>query len=125
LGAQYLWVAVDVRDFKAGVVEDSLWRDLHIDFRLTEPAFCEMEVLDSFGRTVTNISTRRRFPVGDGHMSWSMLIPQSPTAKIQPTKLPQDYSPGKLLPQGVKGEISRHLLIARALPAGSKGWFPG
>ncbi len=99
-GAQYLWVGVDVKDFAARVVRRSRWRDLEVDFYLTEPAFCSLDVIDNFGRFITRITTRRRFDSGCGHIAWNMRIPQAThTGQVQP-ELPQEYQRGEQLPPG-------------------------
>jgi len=99
-GAQYLWVAVDVPRFEARVVTDSIWRDLNIDFELTEPAFCEMDVLDGLGRLTARLTTKRRFPTGRGHLAWNLRVPKgSPFSRANPS-LPLDYKPGEPLPDG-------------------------
>jgi len=99
-GAQYFWVAVDVPRFEAKVRVDSIWRDLDVDFTLTEPALCELDVLDNYGRFLTRIASRRRFPAGKNHLSWSMVIPRAlPNDKSFP-ELPPQYQRGKRLPIG-------------------------
>ncbi|NQT35401.1 hypothetical protein HQ587_09440 [bacterium] len=99
-GAQYLWVAVDVPSFSADIVLNSMWSDLKVAFELTEPAFCEMDILDSFGRFITRISTRRYFPAGSSSISWNMRVPKRQSDKSLYTELPPEYKPGQILPDG-------------------------
>ncbi len=99
-GAQYFWVAVDVRDFTAYVKISGKWKDLIVDFFLTEPALAEIDVMDKSGHFLARIANNRRFPSGHTHLSWSMNIPdRSPDGKPLPA-LPKKYTRGKLLPPG-------------------------
>jgi hypothetical protein len=100
LGAQYMWVAVDVTSIEAKVVKDSLWQDLRVDFTLTEPAFCEMDILDSYGRFVSRLSTSRRFMTGAGFLSWDLRVPKQSMRDVVTSNLPDKYVPGELLPVG-------------------------
>lgn len=99
-GAQYMWVAVDVTSIEAKVVKDSIWRDLRVDFTLTEPAFCEMDILDSYGRFVSRLSTSRRFMTGPGHLSWDLRVSKGNMQDAAVANLPDKYVPGELLPAG-------------------------
>ncbi|MDP8240648.1 MAG: NHL repeat-containing protein [Candidatus Hatepunaea meridiana] len=99
-GAQYLWVAVDVSRFEAKVIIDSVWRDLSIDFEISEPAYCEIDVLDSYGRFVTRLSIRRRFPVGVGNLKWDLRVPRKIAGISTKSELPPQYKPGQRLPDG-------------------------
>ena len=96
-----MWVGVDVPSFEAEVVAGSAWRDLSIDFDLTEPAFCEMDVLDSYGRFVARISTSRRFIPGAGHLSWNLRVPKRLRKGVTLPTLPREYQRGEILPPGV------------------------
>jgi len=99
-GAQYLWVAVDVPELTTNVRTDSIWNDLDIDFYLTEPANCEMDVTDKYGRFLTQFIQRRRLETGQNHLSWSTVIPKmNPNNESSPA-LPPQYTPGKPLPPG-------------------------
>ena len=100
MGAQYLWVGVDVQSLQAEVKADSVWSDLQVNFTLTEPAFCEMDILDSFGRFIARLSTRRRFQVGDGNIRWNMRVPLKLPKGDLFQSLPEKYQPGELLPGG-------------------------
>lgn len=99
LGAQYLWVAVDVSGFRAFVKTDSIWRDLAIDFFLTEPAFCKFDVLDKYGRFITRITQSRRLKSGENHLEWDLRVPLN-QPDDQRNNLPDEYIPGQLLPSG-------------------------
>ena len=100
LGAQYMWVAVEVPRFEASVVTDSIWRDLRVDFDLTEPALCEMDILDIYGRFVARLSTCRRFLPGAGHLSWNLRVPKRWRQTIPLPILPKEYKAGEILPPG-------------------------
>lgn len=100
LGAQYMWVAVDVQSFSARVISDSIWRDLRVDFELTEPAYCEMDVLDGFGRFIARLAKKRRCPVGKGHLVWGLRVPKSLPDGSSYSILPVEYQPGQMLPDG-------------------------
>jgi len=99
-GAQYLWVATDVSDFRAKVRVDSVWKDLDVDFRLTEPALAEIDVYDHYHRYITRIAEGRRFRAGNNHFSWSMIVPQREVYEDRPTMLPPKVSRGQPLPPG-------------------------
>lgn len=99
-GAQYLWVAVDVPEFSAKVRSDSVWHDLDVDFFLSEPAFCTLELFDSYGRFLTRIVNKRLFQTGKQHLAWQMKIPTSVTGDKPSTELPAGFSQGELLPNG-------------------------
>jgi len=99
-GAQYMWVAVDVTSFEAKVIKDSIWQDLKVDFTLTEPAFCEMDILDSYGRFISRLSTSRRFMTGLGQLSWNLRVPKRGVKDVVASTLPDKYILGELLPAG-------------------------
>ncbi len=99
-GAQYLWVAVDVRNFRAETRIDSIWRDLDIDFYLTEPALGNVDLLDEFDRTIVHIVKNRRFDAGSNHLSWAMEIPEGLSYDQGKIQLPEKFTPGKQLPKG-------------------------
>ena len=99
-GAQYLWVAVDVPYINGEVEYSGEWRDLMVDFRITEPATCEIEVLDEYGRFLARIVNGRRFPAGNNHFAWGLKIPHSLTRPIGYPDLPAKYKTDEYLPSG-------------------------
>lgn len=99
-GAQYLWVGVDVSRLTAEVKTVSVWSDLMIDFNLTEPAFCDMDIVDSYGRFIARVSTSRRFPAGSNHIAWAMVIPGTPPKDLHHVELPPEFKRGERLPAG-------------------------
>jgi len=99
-GAQYMWVAVEVQRFSAKVVADSIWRDLHVDFQLTEPAYCDLDVMDNFGRLLARLSPGRRFGADAGHFAWGLTIPDKLPGDQSYPALPANYRPGQPLPTG-------------------------
>jgi len=99
-GAQYLWVGVDVDSFRASVRADSIWRDLDVDFRLTEPAFLDLTLQDSFGRFIAQLARGQRFTAGAGHLSWGTVLKGRRTDEVGLPALPPEYHVGERLPAG-------------------------
>jgi len=99
-GAQYLWVGVDVFNFNARVVADSIWRELKLDFHTTEPAYVDLDVYDDVGRFITRFASRRRCQAGANRISWNMTLPKAlPDGSPLPT-LPLKPIAGEQLPAG-------------------------
>jgi hypothetical protein len=99
-GAQYFFVGVDISDFRATVKADSTWRDLNIDFRLTEPALIDIDVTDIYGQFIARLVERRRYGSGNNHLAWGLVVPnQMPDGKPIPT-LPVGCRAGERVPSG-------------------------
>jgi len=95
-----LKMGVDIFDFKAEVKADSLWMDLAVGFFLTEPALCQLDVLDNSGRFLARIMENRFYPTGQNRLMWGMKLPaQLPGGKALPS-LPPEFKPGQTLPKG-------------------------
>ena len=99
-GAQYLWVAVDVPEFSAEIIKDSIWTDLNIDFRITEPALAEIDIVDKYDRHITRIMQNRRFPVGASNLTWVPVVPLREVFENQKTTIPPTIIRGQMLPVG-------------------------
>lgn len=99
-GAQYLWVAVDVNYLKAKVRTDFQYRDLEIDFELTEPALCQIDILDNYGRLIAKVINNLRYPAGKTHLSWALKIPARNSINYSTEQLPPQYKKGSPFPPG-------------------------
>jgi len=110
-GAHYFWVGVYVPRFEVQVRADSVRRELDVDFFLTEPAFCEIDILDSFGRFITRLVSQRRYPSGEGHLTWGLTVPKPPPQGVAYTAPPPEYRPDERLPDG---EYTLHALFRAA-----------
>lgn len=100
LGAQYYWIAVDVGELEAHVKVTGKWKDLSVDFFLTESAFAEMDVIDNSDRFLARIANNRRFPSGRTHLSWGMRLPETSSDGKSLPALPKRYTRGEVLPPG-------------------------
>ncbi len=97
---QRLLVAVDVPLFTADVSTDSVLRNLLIDFKITEPAYVDFDLVDDHGQFVARILQDMRYSAGLHHVSWGLVIPtELPDGRPSPT-LPPPYKPGEKLPNG-------------------------
>ncbi len=99
-GAQYLWIAVDVSFINGEVEYNDQWRDLMVDFRISEPATAEIDVLDEYGRFLARIVNGRRFPAGDNHFAWGLKIPHGLERPVGYPDLPVKYKTDEYLPAG-------------------------
>jgi len=99
-GAQYYWVGVDVNYLKSKVRTETNWSDLEIDFELTEPALCQLDILDSYGRLIAKVLNNRRYPVGKTHLSWALRIPIGSSVNNSNEQLPSQYMKGSPFPPG-------------------------
>jgi hypothetical protein len=99
-GAQYLWVGEDATDLTARVIADSVWRDLRVDFKVTEPALLELSLHDSFGRFIALLARRQWFNLGNGHLNWGLQIPSRLPEDSSYPSPPPEYRPGEKLPAG-------------------------
>lgn len=99
-GAQYMWVAVDVPRFTSEYVRDSVSTDIDIRFYLTEPAYCEIDLVDEMGRFVTRLVSKKRFQAGEGFLLWDLRIPQKRVRGVAVQDPPSLYQAGTAVPAG-------------------------
>jgi len=108
-GAQYLWVGVDVVDFRARVSSDSGSHEVKFEFRTTEPAFVDLDLYDRFDRFILRIASKRRCQAGVNSISWQSRIPETLPDGAPLVNLPKPVVVGEWLPGGeyrVKGSFS-------------------
>ncbi len=99
-GAQYLWVGVEVTKFVTEVVGDSDSKDLHVDFRLTEPALVDLDLYDNIGRFLGRLVQGRGYGTGENRISWGLTLPQKMPDGTPLPDLPPEYQAGGRLPKG-------------------------
>jgi hypothetical protein len=91
---------VDINYLNSKVRNETGWRDLEIDFELTEPALCQFDILDSYGRLIAKAMKNRRYPVGKTHLSWALRIPSGGSVNDSNEQLPSKLKKGSPFPPG-------------------------
>ncbi len=69
--AQYYWLAVDIDDFNISFQNDSLTRQVNVEFDLTQKAYFTIDITAPDG-TVWNMLTRRRFQQEEDTWVWDL-----------------------------------------------------
>ena len=97
---QIFLVAVEVPKFDIVVISDSTWRDLQVNFRTTEQALVDFDLLNEYGQFVARLIESKLYPAGENHLSWGMSIPKTlPDGRPLPA-LPPPCQAGEKLPEG-------------------------